>query len=101
MIWPKLDKTEALNTKTVWSCTLSVLKVSLPNGFKKSDKRARHGAKGFIVVAPKQVWEKVTFAFKFCPFKTKMVKGTLSFVIKLCNKTLRLEQTWTKKPSLP
>lgn len=34
------------------------------------------------MVAPKQAWEKVTFAFKFCPFKTKMVKGTSSFVIK-------------------
>lgn len=67
---------------------LQVLKASFTNCLKDHDKRACHAAKGFIVVAPEQAWEKVFSAFKFCPFK--MVKGTLCFIIKCYNKPLRL-----------
>lgn len=43
-----------------------------------------------LLWAPEQAWGKVFSAFKFWPFKTKMVKGTLCFIIKCYNKPLRL-----------
>lgn len=42
------------------------------------------------MVAPGQAWEKVTFAFKFWPFKMKMVKTTLSLIIKLTSSPFSL-----------
>lgn len=81
---------QALNRKTVWSCRLYILKVYFINGLKDHNKRACRAAKGFVVVAPEQAWEKVFSAVKFWPFKTKMVKGTLYFIIKYYNKALRL-----------
>lgn len=41
-------------------------------------------------MAPEQTWEKVFFTFRFWPFETKMVKGTLSFTVKHYKKPLRL-----------